>query len=78
MAEKHFVLIVGTSEYQDPDLKTLKSPAQDALRLSLPPSRLNMAVVVAPFGELRLMSSSLCALSTRLKRLCLNSHPILL
>lgn len=34
MGEKRFALIVGTSEYQDPDLKALKSPAQDAEALT--------------------------------------------
>lgn len=34
MAENRFALIVATSEYQDPDLKTLVAPAQDAEALS--------------------------------------------
>ena len=34
MAENRFALIVATSEYQDPDLKTLVAPAQDAVALS--------------------------------------------
>jgi hypothetical protein len=33
VAEKCFALIVATSEYQDPDLKALVSPARDAVAL---------------------------------------------